>query len=237
MMGTQQKPHMNERFFRSYLLFACFVFLVGCASSGQSGFNAAEPKNSIPFFDRESVEEARVIAVPPFLGDIDRWREEAAEKLSASKAAIVPAAKVDQALRALRKDLANADVEERPEILNRIGRAVQADAVVNGIVFAKDGKNELIIQLIATKDSRLLWWQAIDFSLTAGKAEKADQDALLTRMLSPLVLHAGKKARPAPQGALPKSDADGRQDRKAKPAKKPDKSAPQDDNSENISPM
>ncbi|GAB4484999.1 MAG: hypothetical protein OHK006_10360 [Thermodesulfovibrionales bacterium] len=221
---------MNTRYFRLSLLVLVPVLLCGCASSGLQGFDAGSPKNSIPFFDRPAVEEARVIAVPPMLGDIDGWSEVVAEKLSASRAAIVPLPKLEQALRQHRKELQDAGIEDRPEVLAKLGRAVQADAVVNGIVLSHDNRSELIVQLIASKDGRVLWWQAADFSAESIRPDRSDQDVLVTRMLTPLVLHAGRKTRPVMQGSPQKADPAGRQDRRTKPSRKPE-------TDENISPM
>lgn len=229
-MMNSKKRLMNTRFFRSSLLILVTALLCSCASSGLRGIDAGSPKNSVPFFDRPAVEEVRVIAVPPMLGDIDGWREALVERLASSRAVIVPQQKLDQALRQYRKELADAGTEERPEVLARIGRFVQADAVVNGIVLSQDSRSELIVQLIASRDGRVLWWQAVDFSVENIRPDRKDQDVLLSRLLTPLVLTAGRKARPALQGAPQKTEPDGRQDRKTKPSRKPEAD-------ENISPM
>jgi hypothetical protein len=120
--------------------------------------------------------------------------------------------------------------------------------VLNGIILSKEDRHELILQLISSKDSRVLWFQAVDFSFKDNQIAKSDQKELLNKMLSPLIPLLGKRERSGlpsqPKQELQlktepeqkpateqKSDPQSKGDKKTKPSRKPQQ-APED-----VSPM
>jgi len=173
------------------------LLLVGCASPGQK-FSAGEPKNSLPFLAKDLVEEAQSIAVPPFSGDSHAWHEAALEVMAqSSKSSLIPQKRLDSAIKATKKDPALLSPEERIEYTGRLGRSAHADAVLNGMILIRDNRHELILQLVASRDSRVLWSQAADFSFKDNQIAKSDQKELLNRMLSPLIPLLGKREKPS----------------------------------------
>ncbi|MDP2157168.1 MAG: hypothetical protein Q8K68_05615, partial [Nitrospirota bacterium] len=173
------------------------------------------------------------------------WHEAAQEVIAqAPKASLVSQMKLDSAIRTAKKDPALLLPDERKEYLSRLGRSVQADAVLNGIILSREDRHELILQLISSKDSRVLWYQAADFSFSGTQISKSDQKKLLNKMLSSLIPLLGKRERP---GLLPqpkqelqqkvepeaeqRSDPQFKGDKKTKPSRKPEQ-APED-----VSPM
>lgn len=235
-------------FRKNILIAGVLLLLAGCASVGQK-FSAGEPKNSLPFMAKDLVEEMQSIAVPPFSNDGQAWHEAAQEVLAqAPKVSLISQKKLDSAIKAAKKDPALLLPEERIEYLSRLGRSAQADVVLNGIILSKEDRHELILQLISSKDSRVLWFQAVDFSFKDDQIAKSDQKELLNKMLSPLILLLGKRERPGlpsqPKQELQlrtepeqkpateqKSDPQSKGDKKTKPSRKPQQ-APED-----VSPM
>jgi len=203
---------------KNIFIASVLLFLVGCASTGQK-FSAGEPKNSLPFLAKDLVEEMQSIAVPPFSGDRQAWHEAAQEVIAqASKASLIPQMKIDSAIRTTKKDPALLLPEERIAYVSRLGKSVQADAVLNGIILSREDRHELILQLVSSRDSRVLWFQAADFSFKDGQISKSDQKELLNRMLSPLLSLLGKREKPLQP-------------------RKPDKGAKPEQAPEDISPM
>ncbi|MBI5073980.1 MAG: hypothetical protein HZB62_02235 [Nitrospirae bacterium] len=236
------------------IIAALLLLLAGCASIGQK-FSAGEPKNRLPLLAKDRAEEVQNIAVPPFSGDSHAWHEAALEVMAQSpKSALIPQKKLDSAIKAAKKEPAHLLPEERIEYTGRLGRSVQADAVLNGMILSRDDRYELILQLVASRDSRVLWFQAADFSFQGDQITKNDQKELLSRMLSSLMPVLGKKDRPVPQ-AQPKQelqqktepdqrseqpqkpDQMPRSEKKAKPSKKPEKDVRPPQAAEDVSPM
>jgi len=241
-------------FRKNIIITAVLLLLAGCASMGQK-FSAGEPKNNLPFMAKDLVEETHSIAVPPFSGDRHSWHEATQEVIAqAPKAVLIPQKKLDTAIKAAKKDPALLSPEERIEYAGRLGKSVQADAVLNGMVLSREDRHELILQLVSSKDSRVLWFQAADFTFKDQQITKSDQKELLNKMLSPLIPLLGKREKalmPAqpkqemqqkldpdqkPEPQL-KSDQQPKPDRKAKPSKKPDRGVKPGLSPEDVSPM
>ncbi len=230
------------------LITAVLLLLAGCASIGQK-FSAGEPKNSLPFMARDIAEEMQSIAVPPFSGDEHAWHEAAQAVLSQSpRVSVISQKKLDSAIRAAKKDPALLLPEERIEYVSRLGRSAQAEAVLNGIILSREKRHELILQLVSSKDSRVFWVQAVDFSFKDNQISKSDQKELLDKMLSSVIPLLGKKNKPGlpPQPkhemqhkiepeqkpeAEQQSDPQPKADKKTKPSRKPGQAA------EDVSPM
>jgi hypothetical protein len=230
------------------------LFLGGCVSAGQK-FSAGEPKNSLPFLAKELIEELHSIAVPPFSGDRLAWHEAAQEVLAqAPKASLIPQKNLDSAIRTTNQDPVLLLPEERIEYVSNLGKSVQADAVLNGIILGREDRYELILQLVSSKDSRVLWFQAADFSFKDNQITKSNQKDLLSSMLSPLLPLLGKREKPVlpaqstqeikhkvepvqkPE-AQQKSDPQPKSDKKTKPSRKPDKGTKPQQEPEDVSPM
>ncbi len=171
------------------------LLLQSCATSR---FIAGGQKNSLPIADGTRLEEVHSIAVAPFYRDDYHWRELVQEALRSTKVAVVPAGRVDTSVRASKKDLTELAPDLRPETLARIGRSVQADAVVNGLVLPKGDRYELVLQLVSSKDSRLLFWQAAEFSFRDSRSDPDAQRRLIAGMLAPLTSRVAARQRPAP---------------------------------------
>jgi hypothetical protein len=180
------------------IIFCLLALTSGCVSTGTSSprMLTGKPKNSVPFFDRDRILELQTIAVPPFWGDRQNLHV-AASKIISSKGGltVTPASEINTVLKYIKKDLSSYRKEDRIEILSGIGKAVQADAVLNGFLITKEQHQEIIIQVISSRDSRVLWWQAIDFSFPE-VFSVTEQRNVLNTMLSPLLEEAGKKTQP-----------------------------------------
>ncbi len=225
------------------LIFSFLTFsLHSCASTG---FSAGEQKNSLPFMGKELIEEVHTIAVPDFHGNPDSWRETTHEIMSSVKRiSVISPSKVDNAVKNSRKDLSVLDTDERFDFMGRLGRTLHADAVVNGLVISKDNYNEIILQLISSKDSKILWWQAVEFR--GDNPSPSDRKDLLTRMLSPLLAHIGRGEKPASVSAPqqqpkseqePKADTQPKSGTKPKSDKRPDKTPRPSSTPDDIGPM
>jgi len=203
-------------FRKNIIIASLLLLLAGCASVGQK-FSAGEPKNSLPFMAKDLVEEMHSIAVPPFSGDRQAWHEAAQEVIAqAPKASLIPQKKLDAAIRTTKKDPALLLLEERIEYVSKLGKSVQADAVLNGVILSREDRHELILQLVSSKDSRVLWVQTADFSFKDNQITRSDQKELLNKMLSPLIPLLGKRE---------------------KPSRKPDKGVKPQQAPEDVSPM
>jgi hypothetical protein len=195
-------PYTKYRIFSGFPVSAVIAFCLlaltsGCASTGTSSpMLTGKPKNSVPFFDRDRILELQTIAVPPFWGDRQNLHV-AASKIISSKGrlTVIPTREINTALKYIKKDLSSFQKEDRIEILSGIGKAVQADAVLNGFLITKEQHQEIIVQVISSRDSRVLWWQAVDFSFSEALSV-SEQRNVLNTMLSPLLEEAGKKKKP-----------------------------------------
>jgi hypothetical protein len=207
-----------------YLALACLLLsLSACASTGViSKFSSGEMKNSLPLFDKDAVEETHSVSIPAFYNDNNNWRQLTYEALLFAKIDIVPFEKTEQAIGAGKKKLSLLSPQERADYLGQIGKSLRTDAVINGMVLTKDNRAELVLQLLSSKDSRVLWWQAADFSMKDDTAAEDQQKALLSGMLSTLIQHIGNKKRPvtAPAKHQPKTEEQPKTDTLPKTQKK-----------------
>ncbi|HAM51987.1 MAG TPA: hypothetical protein DCP92_15345 [Nitrospiraceae bacterium] len=230
------------------------VFLHACASTkALPGFSAGEQKNSLPFMEKKLLEEVHSVAIPPFYGDDAGWRHITGEVIASSpRLSVIPPEKTDGKA----GDAFSVMPEERLDFLGNLGKSVEADAVLNGVILNKEKSHELILQLISSEDSRILWWQAVDIHFPAGSLSPSDQKAVLSQMLDPLIAHVGKREKPvrpvAPEavkeepsnsGSLQQKDlvpkGDGQQQPLTKPKtdKKPKKTPQPKPTEEDINPM
>jgi len=235
--------------FPQVFLLVFFLLPFACATPV---FRAGTDKNSIPLFAKEQIGEIHTIAIPSFFNDQHAWREIAAETASSSTTiTIIPSEETESAA----KDLASVPPDERPEILTKIGTAVHADAVLNGLIITGQESNEIILQLISSGDGRILWWQATDFTYKGDRPSRQGQRILLNHMLSQLLVHTGKrekqlittparkktdtqpKAEQEPKAESQKPDAQPKSEKKQKPSKKPGKGTRPQTAPDDISPM
>jgi hypothetical protein len=70
---------------------------------------------------------------------------------------------------------------------------MQTDAVMNGVILDKEGHYEISLQVISSKDSRLIWWQAVDVSFREGALLRSEQQKVLSSLLSPFLALSGQK--------------------------------------------
>lgn len=181
-----------------YLLaYLSFLALApSCSSTPFSGFNSGVEKNSLPFMGKERIRQVHSIAVAPFYNDKQNWGSAAYRTLSsAARIKAIPSEKIEAVMKQKKKDLPAIEPENRIENLAELGRVLRADAVLNGIILRHENRNELILQLISSPDSRVLWWQAVDFSSKGNSPRVSDQQVLLKKMLGPLMLHLGQNER------------------------------------------
>ncbi len=170
-----------------------------------TGMKAGPPKNSMPVSGREMLEEVNIIAIPPFYGDSQNWKEVVYEVLfPAKKISVLPPDRVDAAIRSKIPDFAALRSQDRGSALAKTGRGLEADAVMNGMLLPReDQQSELVIQLISLTDGRVLFWQAVDLSPGDGQMEHTAKKALLSEMLAPVFEHAGKRKKAAPVAVKP----------------------------------
>ena len=201
------KHRLSRRFstglFSGITPLCVLLFLSSCAPAGLHPLmSAGEPKNSLPFFDKDLTKELHSIAVPPFLGDQHNWHETAFEVLSSSKGiSVTPSGKMNDALKNRKGDLSSLRPEERPAFIAELGRTLQTDAVMNGVILNKQWQLEIILQVISSRDSRVIWWQAVDVSFKEGTLSRSGQQKVLSSLLSPFLALTGKKE-PPPQPQL-----------------------------------
>jgi len=222
------------------LALTCLLFsMSACASTGGfSKFSAGEMKNSLPLFDRDAVEETHSVSIPAFYNDNNNWRQLAYETLLFAKINIVPSEKTDQAVGSGKKKLSLLSPQERADYLGQTGKSLRTDAVLNGMVLTKDNGSELVLQLLSSKDSRILWLQAADFSMKDDSAVD-QQKALLSKMLSTLIQHIGTRAKPviAPAKQQPITEEQPKTDTRPKTQKKYKKETKPAPPADEISPM
>jgi len=223
------------------LALACLLLsMSACASTGVgSKFSAGEMKNSLPLFDREAVEETHSVSIPAFYNDNNNWRQLTYKALLFAKVDIVPSEKTEKAMDTGKKKLSLQSPEERADYLGEIGKSLRTDAVLNGMVLTKDNRSELVLQLLSSKDSRILWWQAADFSIKGDISVEDQQTAFLSGMLSTLIWHIGNKEKPviAPEKHQPKTEEQPKTDTSPKAQKKYKKDTKPVPPADEISPM
>lgn len=185
----------RSRFLSVFAFLSALTLLSSCAPIGRyPSMTTGEPKNTLPFFDKGRVEELYSIAVPPFASDQHNWNELAVEILSSSKRiSVTPSRKINAELKNSKGDLSSLRPEERPGFLAALGRTVKTDAVINGVILDKEQQHEIILQVISVKDSRVIWWQAIDFNFRGDSLSRADQKKVLSSLLFPFLERAGIK--------------------------------------------
>lgn len=223
-----------------------FALLSACASTGIfSNFSSGEMKNSLPLFEKDNIEKTDSISIPPFFNDNNNWTLLTQEILSSTKITVISTEKTANAIKTSKKDLHLLSPEVRADYLTSIARSLHTDAILNGLILNKDSNSELVLQLLSSKDSRVIWWQSVDFSVKKGAVVQTEQRALLIKMLSPVLQHIGKKKKPivipfqsqqpkiGEQPGVPKTEHQPKTDIKPKPGEQQEKDlrspAPADD--------
>ncbi len=224
------------------MFFILIVTLILLHSCSTTQFIAGNPKISMPLIEKDLIEEVHSVAVTPFFSDRSNWRQLAEETLSVTRVSLIPAGDTD---------LSTRGPDDRREILVKIGRSVHADAALNGVLISGENHSEIIIQLISTKDSRLLYWQAADFKQKEGPTDKNSQKELISKMLGPLLANIAKREKslsplPPPK---PRAETQPKQEKKPEPQvlpksekkpkgeKRPDKGSKPSPPADEISPM
>lgn len=234
------KKYCNNKSLLSLALACLLLSMSACASTGVfSKLSSGEMKNSLPLFDRGAVEETHSVSIPTFYNDNNNWGRLTYEALLFAKIDIVPSEKTEQAIGAGKKNLSLLSPQERADYLGQIGKSLRTDAVINGMVLTKDNKSELVLQLLSSKDSQILWMQAVDFSMKDGAAAQDQQKALLSKMLSTLIQHIGTKNKPVivPAKQQPITEEQPKTDTRPKSQKKYKKDIKPAPPAEEISPM
>jgi hypothetical protein len=246
--ATAEIKSSRSSFHLPVFIIFVLVFFAGCASTGNSPQKTGEPKNSIPLFEKSRIGELQSIAVPPFWRDHHNLHETAGKVISSrGNLKVIPSSEIRTALKFSKKDLASVSRDGRTELLSGLGRALQADAVLNGFILKNDRGEELIIQIISSDDARVLWWQAIDLGFPEDLSI-SEQSRILEFVLTSFLADAGKKKRPASTPTIrsqPKSETGSSRDSKPEaPAKKkevqpsPDsKPGPREKSGQNLSPV
>lgn len=189
---------LNRLFNIKPIIFSIFLFsallLCSCATTGKASFSdATEIKNSLPFVEKELLSEVHSVVIAPFYDDKDNWNQTALEIMSSSgRISVIQPVKIDSFLKD-NKNLSDIKPEDRAAVLGYAGMSLNADAVLNGIVLKKEDRQEIILQLISSHDSRVLWWQAIEFGSKENPISAYDRNKLLNKALSPLIDHLAKK--------------------------------------------
>ncbi len=181
---TDMKPlsHLRKLLFVNSVL--PLLLLHACASTQ---FTAGEQKNSLPLMERDLIEEVHSVAVATFFGDSNNWKGLAEETLSVPGLSVVTAGGTD---------LSTLGPDNRREALVTLGRSLRSDAVLNGVLITGEGRGEIIVQLVSTKDSRLLFWQAADFAYKGGPIDPNAQRELLSKIFGPLLANIAKREKP-----------------------------------------
>lgn len=243
MTDMTRLPHPGKILFVIAVL--PVLLLHACASTQ---FIAGDQKNSLPLMEKDLVSEVHSVVVAPFYHDRNNWREVAEQTLSIPGVSVVPAGGTD---------ITALDPDNRRDALVMLGRSLKADAVLNGVLFLKEDRCEIVLQLISTKDSRVLFWQAADFTSKEGPMDPVAQKELLLRMLGPVLANVAKRESPVkpaslerPLGAAapkiesgpeaevqPKTELQPKPEKKTKNDKRRDKGRKPSPPSEDISPM
>ncbi|MCE5195313.1 MAG: hypothetical protein LLF28_07710 [Nitrospiraceae bacterium] len=184
------------------------MLFASCASTKtQQGIGAGELKNSLPVFEKNLLEDVGSIAVLPFYGDKYNWKNVTYNVLlSKSKTSVISNEKTERAVKENKKDISNLKPDNRVEILSRIGRSLQSDAVLNGVILSSGGNNEIVLQLVSSIDGRILWWQAVNFQLEDNQIARSEQILIIRKMLEPVFLHLGKSSKSKIIDKTPETD-------------------------------
>lgn len=218
------------------------LLLHACASTQ---FTSGEQKNSLPLVEKGLIEEVHSVAVAPFFNDSGNWRGSAEETLATPRLSVVTAD---------RADLSALGPDDRRDALVELARSLGTDAVLNGVLIPGEGRGEIVVQLISTKDSRLLFWQAADFVNKGDRIDPNAQRELLSKMFAPLLANIANRERPpAPKPSLqpaaetppkmdkmdtkPEIEAPPKTEKKPKSDRRHDKGRKPSPASEDISPM
>jgi hypothetical protein len=218
------------------------LLLHACASTQ---FTAGEQKNSLPLVEKGLIEEVHSVALAPFFSDSNNWRGLAEETLAIPRLSVVTTE---------RADLSTLGPDNRGEALVKLARSLGTDAVLNGVLISGEGRGEIIMQLISTKDSRLLFWQAVDFVTKGGRIDPNAQRELLSKMFAPMLANIAKREKPpAPKPSRqptaetpskmdkmdtkPEIEAQPKTEKKPKNDRRHDKGRKPSPSSEDISPM
>jgi hypothetical protein len=240
MTDMTRLPHLEKLLFVIAVL--PLLLLHACASTQ---FTAGEQKNSLPLMEKGLVEEVHSVAVAPFFSDNNNWKGSAEETLSIPGLSVVTADKAD---------LSTLGPDNRRDVLVELARSLGTDAVLNGVLIPGEDRGEIIVQLISTKDSRLLFWQAADFVHKVGRIDPDAQRELLSKMFAPLLANIAKREKPpAPKpsrqqaaetppkmdkiGTKPEIEAQPKAEKKPKSDRRHDRGRKPSPSSEDISPM
>jgi hypothetical protein len=200
--------------------------LHACVTTETKPIQIGEDKNSFPFVEKKTLEEVRVIAIPAFHGDTGAWRETAADILGAVKnVTILRNESVDAASGTLQA----LSLEERGSRVSEVGKALKADAALNGVILKREGRREIILQLIAAKEPRILWWQAVDITPGDVGLSLTDQQSVLAKLLKPLqpvLATREKQPEPPPVEPEPKVEEPPKPEPIKEPVKQEQKAAP-----------
>lgn len=183
MTDMKQLPHL-----RKFLLVIAALPLLLLNACASTQFTVGEQKNSLPLIEKDLIEEVHSVAVATFFGDGNKWKGLAEETLSVRGLSVVAAGGTD---------LSALGPANRREALVKLGRSLRSDAVLNGVLITGEDHSEIILQLISTRDSRLLFWQAADFTHEGGPIDPNAQRDLLSKMFGPLLANIAKREKPA----------------------------------------
>ncbi|TAN43377.1 MAG: hypothetical protein EPN25_00945 [Nitrospirae bacterium] len=187
------------------LLFLLVSLTAAFFSCVTTGARSGPPKNSLPVVSREMLEEVHTIAIPAFYGDRQNWRGISYEVLFASKRiTVIPPDQVELAIKGSIKDFPSLRPEERGQALGKLGRNLKADAVLNGVILTGEDQDEVLLQLISLKDSKIIFMQAVDLSPKDAQFEHEQKKTLISGMLAPVLEHAGKRKKLVPPPSAPK---------------------------------
>lgn len=189
------------------------LVLGACATAYQKPTALESPKNSLPFFEKDLVEEAHSVSVPPFYMDKQGWRDDVEQLFrSEERVSVTPFERIHRVVVQDKIDLFLLPPERRLEAVAGVGRSVRSDMVMNGIILSGGGRDEIILQLVSSSDGRVVWWQAAEFIAERDIPHSAERKALLTRMLGALVSTMATKVNLSPgPSVLPGHEAGSRQ--------------------------
>jgi len=188
-------------------LLALLLALAACASTKPvQNFTSGEEKNRLPFFEKSLLEEVHSITVPPFYGDRHGWRNSVLEVIASSERLHILPQENMAGVTSESNGTVSPGPEDLPDFLAGLGRSAGSDAVLNGIILESKDRHEIILQLIASRDARVLWWQAEEFAFTSSAPSPSDQEKMMAEMLNPLLAHLAKKEKPVIAETPPRCD-------------------------------
>jgi len=203
-------------------------------------------KNSIPFFERERIAQVRSVMILPFHNGDAGWKTQASDLFSAVPGlSVVIPDRFEMLIRGQNRSLDQVDLEERPAALGFLGRALDADAVLNGIILMRGDRQEVILQLVASEDARIIWWQAAEYP--SGPLSGDEKKDILSGMLSPLIGKLAQKEKSRLQSVgepaarqkadVPATEAQAPPGLKQKPDPRPEKKGRPSRLLDDVSPM